>query len=507
MRKAVPCTIYLVSVIFLLLSLACSDHSPPASDVSSTPTDSAAEDTAGTKTLEELLNADFESLTPQDADLLRLYTGGMDQAAYEEKHGPLDGSDGRGDERSAYPVLDYLTSEVWGAWEKVDIPGAVCGNNTPYKIFEMRSTGTINWLLGYTQNLIIYLEPGGACWDYPSCTGQSGIRGAANPDGIPDNFMNLGDYLDPDIEGGSPNAVISPLILKNHPAGDEVETARWNKVFIPYCTGDVYTGNRVATYEDSTGENQPLEYNHNGAVNIELVIEYLQQAYPLIDKLLVTGSSAGGVGALVNYHFFRKGLNPETSYLLNDSGPIFSAVDDADNQYRLHQKIEQEWNTGYLIDKLAADFPEVEVTNNFGQIHEALAQTYPSDPLGITLFTRDTNFSGYSYARFFDLDESYPDDVEELLRLWREDIDQLTATYDLYPNLSYYIPYFRNMNESHCTTIVEFTGTEYLDSGIDVGSYIEDLLNGNPMQSYREPDNPDDADVNSFWMELVNLLM
>jgi hypothetical protein len=488
----------MVSVIFTLLSFACNDHSPPAS---------ADEDTARTKTLEELLNADFESLTGQEADLLRLYTGGMDQAAYENKHGPLDASDESGAERSAHPAQDFLTSKVWGVWEKVDIPGAVCGNNTPYKIFEMRSTGYINWKLGYTKNLIIYLEPGGACWDYPSCTGQAGIRGAANPNGIPDNFMNLGDYLDPNIEGGSVNAVISPLILRNHPACDEMETARWNKVFIPYCTGDVYSGNRVAIYEDPTGENLPLEYHHHGAVNIERVIEYLRQSYPRIDKLLVTGSSAGGVGALTNYHFFRKALNPKKSYLLNDSGPIFSAVDDADNQYRLHQKINQEWNTGYLVDKLATDFPDVEVTGDFGQIHEALAQAYPSDPLGITLFTRDTNFSGYSYARFFDLDESDPDDVEEILRLWREDIDKLNATYDLYPNLSYFIPYFRNMKESHCTTIVEFNGTEYIDSGIDVGNYIEDLLNGNPVQSYREPDNPDDADVMDFWMALVNLLL
>jgi hypothetical protein len=507
MRKALDCPIGLVSVIFALFSFACSDYSPPASTVSSTPTASAVEDTAGAKSLEELLDADFESLTEQQADLLRLYTGGMDQAAYEKKHGPLDGSDERGAERSVHPALDSLTSVVWGAWEKVDIPGAVCGNNTPYKIFEMRSTGIIDWLLGYTQNLIIYLEPGGACWDYPSCTGQSGIRGAANPDGIPDNFMNLGDYLDPNTEGGSLNAAISPLILRNHPAGDELETARWNKVFIPYCTGDVHTGNRVATYEDPTGENPPLEYHHNGAVNIERVIDYLRQAYPRIDKLLVTGSSAGGVGALANYHFFRKALNPETSYLLNDSGPIFSAVDDADNQYRLHRKIEQEWNTRYLVDKLAADFPEVDVTGDFGQTHEALARAYPSDQLGITLFTRDTIFSGYSYARFFDLDESDPDDVEEILRLWREDIDQLTATFDLYPNLSYYIPYFRDLNESHCTAIIEFTGTEYIDSGVDVGDYIEDLLNGNPVQSYREPDNPEDADVNSFWMALVNLFL
>ena len=81
------------------------------------------------------------------------------------------------------------------------------------------------------------------------------------------------------------------------------------------------------------------------------------------------------------------------------------------------------------------------------------------------------------------------------------------ATYDGYNNLSYFIPYFRDMNESHCTTIVEFTGTEIMDSGIDVGDYIEDVLDGGYVTSYEEMENPSDADVSDFWMDLVNLLL
>ncbi|MBI5063356.1 MAG: hypothetical protein HZB87_07830 [Desulfatitalea sp.] len=54
---------------------------------------------------------------------------------------------------------------------------------------------------------------------------------------------------------------------------------------------------------------------------------------------------------------------------------------------------------------------------------------------------------------------------------------------------------------------MEFNGTQYLNTGIEVGDYIRDLLDGNPVRSYREPDNPDDAKVNDFWMVLVNLLL
>jgi len=455
--------------------------------------------------LRELLAMDPADMSEKDLDQVRLQTGGMSQEAYEEKYGPIDDDDTEERNAQEHPLLDAISSIIWGAWDKVDIPGAVCGNNTQYKIFMMKSTGFWNWLFGYTNDLIVYLEPGGACWDYPSCTGQTGIRGAANPDGIPDNFMNLGDYLDPNMEGGSVNAVISPLILRNHPTGDNVQTSRWNKVFIPYCTGDVHSGNRVATYVGDNGET--IEYHHVGATNIEKVIDFLKQEFPNIDKLMITGSSAGGVGALTNYHFFREELDPSKCYLLDDSGPIFSATSDDDNQYRLHQKISTEWNTDYLVGKLQNDFPSVDITGDFGQIHGLLADAYPNDPLGITMFKRDTNFSGYSYARFYDLDESDPDDVEQILAMWNEDINNLMATYDGYNNLSYFIPYFRNMNESHCTAIVEFTGTEIDDSGIDVGNYINDILNGNPVVSYEEMENPSDADVTDFWMELVNLLL
>src|SRR5690349_5330030 len=79
------------------------------------------------------------------------------------------GSDGiRNPERDSY-----------GTWEMIAPEGAVCGNGSPYKFF-------VNYAEA-TDDLVIVFEPGGACWDYPSCTGADGIRGAANVDGLPDD--------------------------------------------------------------------------------------------------------------------------------------------------------------------------------------------------------------------------------------------------------------------------------------------------------------------------------
>ena len=94
-----------------------------------------------------------------------------------------------------------------------------------------------------TRNTIIYMEGGGACWDYASCSGQTGIRGARNPNGIPDDYMSL---LNP---GAS---LVSPFVTRVSPF-DAVKTQNWNMVYVPYCTGDIYSGDKVAVYNDPSG--------------------------------------------------------------------------------------------------------------------------------------------------------------------------------------------------------------------------------------------------------------
>ncbi|TGK06712.1 pectin acetylesterase [Leptospira semungkisensis] len=411
-------------------------------------------------------------------------------------------------EMKAQNALDDLTSLVYGSYDVVYIPGAVCSNGSPYKIFVDRADGILDWILGNSSRLLVYFEPGGACWDYASCTGQTGIRGAANPNGIPDNYMNFGDFIDPNKPGGSPNAAISPIVLKNNPTGQNVKTSSWNKVFIPYCTGDVYSGNKVVTYTDPTGQNPPVTYRHVGAPNMELVINWLKANFNKPKEMMVSGCSAGGTGSLINYHFIRKALSPSMSYLLNDSGPIFPAPGYG-NQWPLQQKIRDAWNTDYFVNKAQADFSGIDIKSDYGKISEALAQKYPKDKLSITLFRRDANYSMYSYARFYGLDENNPADKEYIIStLWAQDIENLKAQYDRYPNLKYFIPYYRSINESHCTSIVEFTGTEIGNTGITLGTFISDyLLGSSTFQSFFEAVNPDDANVTDFWFALVNLLL
>jgi hypothetical protein len=126
------------------------------------------------------------------------------------------GSSSSGGEDGPEPPAAYET------WLKVELPGTVCGNNSQYKFF-------VNYKEG-AKDLMIMLEPGGACWDYDGCSGKSDL-GAAHPDGIPDDLM----------KDSGQSANISPLIRRDV----EGPTQDFNLVYVPYCTGDVHTGNNV----------------------------------------------------------------------------------------------------------------------------------------------------------------------------------------------------------------------------------------------------------------------
>ncbi len=79
--------------------------------------------------------------------------------------------------------------DEYSTWVKIEPPGVVRGNNSQYKFFANFSAKS--------DNLVVVFEPGGACWDYDSCTGKNGIRGAANRDGLPDDHWVLALFISP----------------------------------------------------------------------------------------------------------------------------------------------------------------------------------------------------------------------------------------------------------------------------------------------------------------------
>jgi pectinacetylesterase len=232
-------------------------------------------------------------------------------------------------------------------------------------------------------------------------------------------------------------------------------TNGWDMVYVPYCTGDVHVGNRVVTYTDPTGVNPPITFRHNGYNNSVAIANFLHTRFPSINKLLVTGFSAGGVASSATFYNVRRTLNPTKAYLLNDSGPLFPAPSSSYNSWQLHQTIKTAWNLPSVFSQLPASFNQ----NDFGSMNSMVATQFPNDKLAITEYSSDYNFSRFSYERFF------PGITQDqVLAKWRADQTNLVNLVKNYANYSWHIPWQRPINDSHCVSIITFIGSHVCPS-------------------------------------------
>jgi len=357
-----------------------------------------------------------------------------------------------------------------GEWAKVEPQGAVCSDGSPYKFF-------VNYT-NESDSVLVMFEPGGACWDYESCKGR--VRSAANRSGIRDDHMSTYQYLN---------------LLRRTP---DNPARSFNFVFVSYCTGDVHTGDRVATYDDPAG-GPPLTYRHVGLANTRAVLAHLRERFTRVPQLLMTGCSAGGVGALQHYALFRNGLRDVScGYLLNDSGPPFHT---SETTRQSQETVDAAWNLDAFYAQLAPELgvSVADLRADAGRISTALADRYPRDRLALAAYRMDLNYSLYLYERFFP--EATPADIHAMF--WA-DLEPLLRTYDARPNLSYYIPYFRSDNCSHCVSIppldhdpqtilsMPWLGSDIASEGLDMRGFVTRLLDdARPLESYVEAPRPE----------------
>ncbi|MEO8604556.1 MAG: pectin acetylesterase-family hydrolase [bacterium] len=337
----------------------------------------------------------------------------------------------------AIGIEDVVDGGNTYAWQRVELPGAVCSNGSQYRFWYYDNPSS--------NNLLIMFEGGGACWDYASCSGQTGILGAANPNGIPTDYITQfkAKFVSPLINGADPG--IPPFRSKTNLA-----TNGFDMVYVPYCTGDVHVGNRVVTYTDPAHVNPPITFRHNGYNNSVAILNYLHTRFPSINKLVVTGFSAGGVASSAVFYQARRTLVPSKAYLLNDSGPIFPAPSATYNSRPLHELIKVQWNLASLYSQLPASFDQ----NNFGSMNAMVATQFPNDRMAYVGYSSDYNFSRFSYERF------YPGITQAgVLQKWRADQTNLINQIKAYSNYSYHVPWHRPINDSHCVSIITFIGS------------------------------------------------
>ncbi|HET6788218.1 MAG TPA: pectin acetylesterase-family hydrolase, partial [Aquabacterium sp.] len=311
-------------------------------------------------------------------------------------------------------------AQTYYKWESVEMPastGASCGNGTPYRIFVNRTPKT--------SKTVVMFEGGGACWAKGPCNGEGGLLGASNPKGVPANYMSSLTM--------AAFGLVTPFTSRVNPF-TSIQTQSWNIIYVPYCTGDVHTGNKTAVYPDADPTKPALTYMHRGARNGEALANWIAQNMPKPDHLLVTGFSAGGAGSTSNYGVLREAIQPKLSTLLADSGPLMQAPRGGQAaSLKLHEKIREAWGLDGpdgLVTKLMARYPGYGDANNLGSLTPAMAQVYPQDRFGYAVFQADSIYSDFSYRDFYpEIAAATSASAREplLLAKWKPEIKAWTA--------------------------------------------------------------------------------
>jgi hypothetical protein len=184
--------------------------------------------------------------------------------------------------------------------------GAVCGDGSSYA-FWIRMAPTGNPL----ENIVLQMQGGGVCIFDSDCGGVSA-----------DLFEALSDP--PETTG----------IMSNDPMVSPF--ANWTKVYLPYCTQDVFIGG-------GTTSNFPsVTVRRFGSINTRAALRYVRDVlwreldattadgyYPDKIRMLFGGTSAGGFGTLYNYHYVLDDLQwahtaawPDASLALDNGQPL-----------------------------------------------------------------------------------------------------------------------------------------------------------------------------------------
>lgn len=154
--------------------------------------------------------------------------------------------------------------------------GPLCRDGSEYSM-ATRDTGS--------DELVIFLEGGGACWSTLCAATSSASKG------IPGNGI-----LNPD-EPGNP-------------------VASWNTVYLPYCDGGLFASDADNDYD---GDGQPETFQR-GLHNLSAALDVAVSTFPAPSRILLTGNSAGGFGTIFALPLVRT-LYPDVPIeLINDSG-------------------------------------------------------------------------------------------------------------------------------------------------------------------------------------------
>ncbi|MEO1291077.1 MAG: pectin acetylesterase-family hydrolase [Chloroflexota bacterium] len=181
-----------------------------------------------------------------------------------------------------------------GVWTEIDVDTGVCLYGGDYSFFVFPNPTPTN-------NLVIYFQGGGACWDGLTCG-------------------SIGSYATVfDVYSEQINLYTQGIFALGNQANPIQEA---NIVFVPYCSGDLHMGNSQATFEvpPEAGYSDPeIDVFFNGFNNASAVLEWVYANFQSPSRLLISGCSAGGYGALHQAPYIMEQYSGVPTTIISDA--------------------------------------------------------------------------------------------------------------------------------------------------------------------------------------------
>lgn len=241
-------------------------------------------------------------------------------------------------------------------WTWIPVDGTQCGNGA--------ATGIGVNLSDRSDRVMIFLQGGGACWDASTCFA---LKSAVN------------------IESGytqqsftSEIAQIGGAWVWQRNAQNPFRDATW--IYVPYCTGDLHDGTRVATY-DVFGT--PKTVAHVGSQNLDKILARVHATRPGADVIWLGGLSAGAYGVGFNLAKTRAVWPNAQVHGLADSSPLVTT------EWSRWLAMQREW--AMVFPDACTDCP-----SDLGAMAAALRAEMPSGTrYGLLSNTRDNVIATY----------------------------------------------------------------------------------------------------------------
>lgn len=237
-------------------------------------------------------------------------------------------------------------------WTWIPIEGAVCDDGSP--------TGVGVNLAPDAPGVMVFLSGGGACWDYATC--------------VTLNTSAHGPFTAPQFAAAS--AVFTSSIFDRALPGNPF--AAWSFVFVPYCTGDLHAGDRVANYTSGSATRM---IHHRGRANLQALLPRLAATLPPRARVALVGASSGGFGAALNHDLFRAALGPRRFYVVDDSGPLLQG--DA-----ISPTLRAQWFTSWNLSWLDAPCPACR--GDLSRVYTTLAARHSDDRTALVMSRQDS---------------------------------------------------------------------------------------------------------------------